>query len=497
MDQNVQIPRGAVAAVVAVGLALMAGLALASPLSYFSVIFVAGLFMVLVSPLLLRWYHALTICFWNTVFVAFFLPGRPPIWVVVAVIGLACAVVTNAIRNRPAALRVWSVSWPLIALAVVVVITLLVRGGFGARSLGSDMWGSKRYLTLLGGIVGYFVLTSQVIPRARAQWYAGLFFLTGVTAVLSDIVFVAGPSFYFLFNFLSVDVAANQVMTQDTLRRFTGLAWLAQAVYWFLLLRYGIRGVFDLRQPWRVFAFVLLFGVSLFGGFRSSIILLALLFLTQFWYERLLRTKFFPIALACGVLVSGFVLAFAENLPLSMQRSLTFLPIKVHPMARQDAEGSLDWRLSMWKVVAKEVPQYLWLGKGFTFSGVDLYLVNESIRRGYFELYEEPLVTGNYHSGPLTLLVPFGVFGSAAFAVFIVAGWRVLRRNYLYGDPELRNINTFLIAFFAARFLFFLIFYGQFDLDLMVFTGVVGLSIAINGGVKSSPVELAVHARGH
>jgi hypothetical protein len=359
------------------------------------------------------------------------------------------------------------------------------------------MWGSKRYLTLLGGIVGYFVLTSQVIPRARAQWYAGMFFLTGVTAVLSDVVFVAGPSFYFLFNFLSVDVAANQVMTQDTLRRFTGLAWLAQAVYWFLLLRYGIRGVFDLGRPWRLMTFVLLFLVSLFGGFRSSIILLGLLFLTQFWYERLLRTKLFPIALASGLLVGTFIIAFADSLPLSMQRSLTFLPVKVHPMARQDAQGSLDWRLSMWKVVAQEVPQYLWLGKGFAFSGVDLYLVNESIRRGYFELYEEPLVTGNYHSGPLTLLVPFGIFGTVAFGLFIFASWRVLRWNYLYGDPELRNINTFLMAFFAARLIFFLIFYGQFDLDLMVFTGVTGLSIAINGGVKSLPAGLPVHARGH
>jgi O-antigen ligase len=170
-----------------------------------------------------------------------------------------------------------------------------------------------------------------------------------------------------------------------------------------------------------------------------------------------------------------------------MQRSLTFLPIKVHPMARQDAQGTLEWRLSMWKVVVHDVPQYLWLGKGYIFSSVDLFLIHESIQRGFFELYEETLVTGNYHNGLLTLVVPFGLPGAGAFVFFLFAGWRVLQRNYLYGDPELRNINTFLIAYFAARLVYYIFFYGQFDLDLMVFTGVVGLSVSLNGGVCRPP----------
>ena len=150
--------------------------------------------------------------------------------------------------------------------------------------------------------------------------------------------------------------------------------------------------------------------------------------------------------------------------------------------------GTLDWRLQMWKVVLSEVPQYLWLGKGYTFSGTDYLLVQESIRRGLFTAYEDTLVSGNYHNGILTLLVPFGLAAMLAFVAFCWAGWRVLHANYLYGPPEFKRINTFLIAYFTARLLFYTVFYGQFDIDLMIFTGVVGLSISLNGGVASPVV---------
>jgi O-antigen ligase len=263
------------------------------------------------------------------------------------------------------------------------------------------------------------------------------------------------------------------------------MAWMAQAGTWFMLLRYGIRGILDLLRPWRLLLFVGLFLFGLFGGFRSSILLFGLLFITQFWFERLLWTRLFFVVLVGVLFLGGLVVGFAERLPLSVQRSLSFLPIEVHPAARHDAQGTLDWRLQMWRVVLPEVPQYLWLGKGYTFSGTDFLLVQEAIRRGMFTAYEDTLVSGNYHNGPLTLLIPFGLPGTLAFAAFLWGGWRVLQRNYRHGPPELRHVNTFLIAYFTARLVFFLIFYGQFDLDLMVFTGTVGLSLALNNGIRT------------
>src|SRR5258708_29570167 len=106
-----------------------------------------------------------------------------------------------------------------------------------------------------------------------------------------------------------------------------------------------------------------------------------------------------------GILVTGFGVAFMSKLPLSVQRSLSFLPVEIDPQAKIDAAGTLDWRVQMWKVVIKDVPKYLIIGKGYGFSGTDYLLTQEAIKRGVFAAYEDTLVSGNYHSGLLTILI--------------------------------------------------------------------------------------------
>ncbi|NBV20568.1 MAG: O-antigen ligase domain-containing protein [Proteobacteria bacterium] len=475
-------------------LSIWLGLMLATPMSPTSLIGVGLVVFTLCVPLLLRWHHALVIGFWNAVVVIPFLPGQPSAWILLAGLSLGIAITSRTMRHQSDFIWVRGVAIPLLLLAAVVVGTAITRG-VGSRALGSEMWGAKRYLSLFGAIIGYFALTARAVPPRQATWFAGLFFLSGMTAIFSDLAFAGGRAFYWLFLFFPTDLAFNQAMSADTLRRFTGMAWMAQAGYWFMLLRYGIRGMLDPRRLWRLILFLSLFMVGLLGGFRSSIILFGILFVTQFWFERLFRTRWFFVVALGGLIMGAFLVGFAERLPLSVQRSLSFLPTNVHPAAQQDAAGTLDWRLQMWRVVVPEIPQYLWVGKGYTFSGTEYSLMQEAIRKGLFTAYEDTLVSGNYHNGLLTLLVPFGLPGTLAFTAFIIAGWRVLRRNYLYGPASMQRVNTFLIAYFTARLVFYLVFYGQFDLDLMVFTGVVGLSLSLNGGIHAPPTVRPVPLR--
>jgi hypothetical protein len=111
--------------------------------------------------------------------------------------------------------------------------------------------------------------------------------------------------------------------------------------------------------------------------------------------------------------------------------------------------------------------------------------------------YEDTLISGNYHNGILTLIIPFGIWGFAAFLWFCGSSMSVLIRNLRYGDPSLKMINTFLLTCFSARLIYYFVFYGQFDSDLFQFTGTIGMSIALNGGVcspKTAPVEEPVPA---
>jgi len=136
----------------------------------------------------------------------------------------------------------------------------------------------------------------------------------------------------------------------------------------------------------------------------------------------------------------------------------------------------------MWQVLWPEVPKYFWVGKGFTANATDLYLINESMLRGLGQGYEGAIVTGDYHSGPLSVILPYGVWGALAFLFLIGAGFRVLWNNYRHGDPALKKVNVFLISSFIAKTIMFLGIFGAIHLDFMAFAGILGLSIAINGG---------------
>lgn len=176
---------------------------------------------------------------------------------------------------------------------------------------------------------------------------------------------------------------------------------------------------------------------------------------------------------------------------MSVQRSISFLPVRIDPAVRGDAASTWDWRWEMWRATVPVVPQYLLLGKGFNFDGTDYYLTMTGYGRGMSSVYDAAMISSDYHQGILTLIIPFGIWGLLAFIAFCLGSLRALYRNYRYGPEQLRSINTFLLSYFIARLTFYLFFYGEFYLDLMLFTGTVGLSLSLNGGVRQE-TKLAI-----
>jgi O-antigen ligase len=179
--------------------------------------------------------------------------------------------------------------------------------------------------------------------------------------------------------------------------------------------------------------------------------------------------------------VVGLLGLFAPRLPLVMQRSLAVVPfIQIDPLVRMDAESSTGWRLQMWREVLPEVPQYLLIGKGYSFSGTE-----QAALRSTLAATE---LVGNYHNGPLSVIIPFGLLGAISFVWLMVAGIRVLRQNYQFGDPAYHHLNTFLFAYFVIKVLMFFLVFGSFHSDLAMFLGVLALSISLNGGAAKPAV---------
>lgn len=503
MSHVLASPRSLLVFGIALPMAVVIGYLLATPDRLTSMAVIGLLLVVISIPFLLKWHHPLLVLTWNAVVNAFFLPGRPSVWVVLGGISFGIVVLNCVLNKDQKFLHVPSITWILVALSLLIAITAKFTGGIGVRVFGSGQFGGKGYFLIWAAVIGYFALSSQQIPAKRAQLYASLFLLSGVTYAFSNLVYVAGPTFWPLFYVFPVDSSVSQIlsdMSPDLMLRLAGLGFGCMAVVYFLMMRYGIRGILDLKRPWRLLLALAMATLSLVGGFRSTVVILMLLFIAQFWLEGLFRTRLLFVLLLTSVLSIAVLAPFAAKLPPAMQRGLTILPfIELDRAVELDAQGTSMWRLEMWQVLLPDVRNYFWLGKGYNINPTDLYLIQESVRRGLAKAYESAIISGDYHNGPLSIVIPFGIYGVVLFIALLIAGGRVLYYNFKYGDPAVANINRFLYAFFLARALFFFTIFGAFQTDLAMFLGIFGLSISINGGIckpgASSAQEIALPDR--
>jgi hypothetical protein len=489
MENQFQIPRTLLVYAIAIPLALVLGFFLIDPNNLLTWMVVGLLLFVGILPWILKHHHKALIIGWGAFVNVFFLPGQPPFWLLLAVLSLGVSLLGVIVIGKKRFASVPVLTWPFLFIVVVVAVTAICRGGIGIRALGGESFGGKSYLLLLGAIIGYFALSAQTITKKEAGFLIAAYFIGSTTALFGNAAYALGPSFYFLFNLFPTDFVISQVQYDyltTSLERIVGLSVAASGVYCFLLARFGIRGIFDLRKPWRLALFVLTCLALLWGGFRSFVIWAGLLFAFQFHLEKLWRTKMLAIMLGLAAIFSVVLVGAIHKMPVSVQRTFSFLPLDVDPIAKGDAVASTEWRMDMWRVLVDQIPTYFWLGKGYVIDPTDLYFADEAVRRGIAKNYETALIAGDYHSGPLSTIIPMGIWGVIGFIWLAMAGLFVLYRNYKYGDPEMARINTLLLAFFAARTVFFIFVFGAFNTELHTFTGILGLSVSLNAGVRSA-----------
>jgi hypothetical protein len=493
MSNPLSLFRSLIVYAICLPLAIGLGYLLATPQDVMSSALLAGALGLLLLPVALRWHHLWLIAVWNLGAVVFFFPGEPSFGMTMSVISLGIAIVQHALDRRQKFLSVPSVTRPLLFLTAVIAVTAFLTGGIGLRVAGSENIGGRRYIWIFCAVLGYFALTSRRIPPQRVILYVSLFFLSSVTAVVTNLTSFIGPSFYFIYLFIPVDDTVGATIFQaawqgSEIVRLSGVSIASTAIFTLMLALYGIRGIFGSRKVWRLATFLFFAGAATLGGFRSTLLGLIFLFAVLFYFEGLFRSSYLPIFLLSGLLITAVALPFTDQLPLSVQRTISFLPVKVNPMVEMDAIGSTEWRMQMWKnMVFPLVPKYLILGKGYAMSAAEYGMAQQGAVQGGTDLSGSAVVAalaGDYHNGPLSIIIPFGVFGLIGFIWFIAAGIKVLYHNHRFGDPAFRRINTFLLAHFIARSIFFCTIFGSLGSDLAVFCGILGLSVSINGGVR-------------
>ena len=474
--------------VIIIPLAILVGYLLTDPLDFGTLGFFGLITILLLSPIFIRWYYPILVFSMGCPAICFFLVGRPPLWQAMALLGFGIVVVERTISSR----RFHSVpvvTWPLLYIAAMAYLTARLTGGIGLHQLGGDTGGGKKYLPIFIGLAAYFALTSRVIPKEKRTLYIALWVLAGASQGIGELAALLGGPFH-AFNLLFPSALAAEGATVGTTRLGT-LGQVFGTLLTYMLIRYGLRGIFLSGRLWRPAAFLLLFPFTMLGGFRSFLLGALAIYILLFFLEGLHRSRLMPLFLLVGLLVTPPLAFFSDQLPLTFQRSMSFLPLKWDASVVTDADSSTLWRENMWAALWPRVPGYLLLGKGLSLNAEDFQMLGGGAFAGQIQNIDPGqgayAISGDYHSGPLSTLIPFGIWGAIGILWLFAVSLFVAYRNYRYGDPELQTYNNFsLAATIWGVFAFFFIF-GTFDGAVSDGAKGLGFSLALNWGVCRPP----------
>jgi hypothetical protein len=150
---------------------------------------------------------------------------------------------------------------------------------------------------------------------------------------------------------------------------------------------------------------------------------------------------------------------FGQNLPLSFQRSLSWVPFAdISSLASRSASGTTAWRFDVWRQVWELLPKYWLIGRGFALQASDFYVLSYSREASI----EWAVTTHNYHSGPLSMLIDLGIFGLLFGSGIMISG---IVRHYrlITGDwasDALRRYHLVLLSCVCVETFRFYVVHG-------------------------------------
>jgi hypothetical protein len=314
----------------------------------------------------------------------------------------------------------WTALEWLLALNLAYLAFTWVRNPVGFRVLGAETIGARPYLNIALAAMAYWVMVR--LPESVKTVSRIPLFLLASTGALSAL-YVVGyffpavpPKLAFLYAMTDVRAYWAGEAAAQLIPRIPRVGDFG------MLLAFALCGYFAPRLLWdprrRAFwLFVLAVVCVLASGFRNQLLWVMAAVGIAAWLHRSWREV--AVAGGVGALLLAVVLlgqGRLYQLPLAAQRALAFLPGKWSALVLADVEGSTAGRFEWWRDVIRYRLISDWVfGDGFGVRAQDW--MAESVRRSYGEL---AMLTGAYHSGPLSAIRYAGVVGLVLFYALMI-----------------------------------------------------------------------------
>jgi len=256
--------------------------------------------------------------------------------------------------------------------------------------------------------------------------------------------------------------------------RMTGMVFAGWSSVLALYARYNPITLISPLYPFRVLLFLLALAAIFLSGYRSILLFAMVAYLLS----SLLRGSFKDLWIAgaagsVALLILISVQGSLIQLPKTAQRALSWLPGDWDEEAVADASQSSTWRFEMWEWAWNDeriIRDKIW-GTGFGLSLDDMSLIAASMMAGQGggtllggSDRENFMITGTFHSGPLSTIKYIGVVGLALYYPLLcymaVLAWRLCRRArgtkvfplaLLVGIPVIYEPFNFVVVFGALE----------------------------------------------
>ena len=335
----------------------------------------------------------------------------------------------------------------LIYINLAYLVAVYVRNPAGIWFLQSNIVGGRPYFEIVLAFGAFLILSrvqitefiSKIFPLfiVIPAWSVGILDAIGwvnlrVGYVLNSIYSGVGPSD------TGGEIAA---VAEVGTTRFVPLAPAGSYSVLALCARYNPITLVSPLYLGRAILLAIAFGAIFLSGFRSSILASFSFIFLALILRRQLRDLW--VAGGLGVVLLITIISLQGNVlqfPLTMQRTLSWLPGDWDPEAAMDAEKSTQWRVDMWDWAWNDdriLRDKVW-GQGFGFTIEDMNLIASSAVAGGSGASllggsdrEQFMITGTLHSGPLSSIKFVGIVGLVLYYFLMcymaVLAWRLCK----------------------------------------------------------------------
>jgi len=331
----------------------------------------------------------------------------------------------------------------LLICNLLYLATVFARNPVGVDFMKSNLIGGRPYFAILLACCGFWVLQHVTIKPRVAMLLPALMCLGSVVNAVSGLVGYFAPGLGFrlatLYSGFMPGGTDNPLEPVDT-GRVERQQYLAGFGVEVGRAAVSYANIFKLIFFQNIFLAACFFAsliAILFSGFRSNLIgwMFAAALATYIRGGIRQVLPLFAAAIA-GIVLIVVVQTAGLSVPLAAQRALSFIPISWDSRASVDAKGSVEWRLDMWRL-ALTTDQYIKnkvFGDGFGYDSSELRawhaktffrMDSNAALQDYF------MITGTYHSGPVSAVRFVGYIGLFFFTALLIANalyaWKIIK----------------------------------------------------------------------